>query len=553
MIKSDLYLILIELAFSIGLYFLAAYADKVKSTKWKILYVVPLIVCMAFIAFTGEEISLLSVYIAAIVLLIGFSREDVKMRRLASAIAALLIIPSILVCNLYKGYRTPNYLEEFKEGFDAMQEHYCLGEHKGIDWDALYDEYEPQFKEVQRNHDAVENYILWTKFCCNFHDGHVGYMVKDTAVTDKANDIMYGNDYGLSLMTLSDGKTVAVNVEKDSDIYNAGIRNGTVITSWDGRNVEEVINDVEIDFYAEMPYNPVKENDDFYRAVFAAGTGGDNVAIKYIGEDGAEHSVIAGKLGSYASRLEGTMRILADGIKADNVTWHELSDDTCILRLTSMVYDTNSSNTGNFSAMKENVRENMLELKEKGIKNIVIDLRNNGGGEPNFIIAIAELLAPEGEYQYVYSGVWDEKEREYKYDEAAGKYVVGNGITYRGEGVWGDGQIVILVSASTISAGDHFTDMMSVHDNVTIMGFTSSNCSGQAIKGVTFEDGALQFSSVPALGADGSIYIDADASRQATVPLDIKVPFDEKAVVSMFENGEDYLMEYAKEYIEGKQ
>lgn len=95
MIRSDLYLILIELAFSIGLYFLADYADKVKSTKWKILYVIPLIVCIAFIAFTGEEISLLSVYIAAIVLLIGFSREEVKIRRLISAIAALLIIPGI--------------------------------------------------------------------------------------------------------------------------------------------------------------------------------------------------------------------------------------------------------------------------------------------------------------------------------------------------------------------------------------------------------------------------------------------------------------------------
>lgn len=552
MIKSDLYLILTELAFSIGLYFLADYSDKVKSTKWKLLYMVPLIVCIIFIAFTGEEIALLSVYVAAIVLLIGFSKEDAKVRRLVSAIAALLIIPSILVCHLYKGYRTPNYLEEFKEGFDTMKEHYCLGVHKGIDWDMLYKEYEPQFKEVQRKHDAVENYILWTKFCSNFHDGHVAYMVKDEAVADKAGEIMYGNDYGLSLMSLSDRKVVAVNVEKDSDIYNAGIRNGTVITSWDGRKVEELINSVEIDYYVGMAYNPVKENEDFYKAVFAAGTGGDSVAITYIGGDGAERSVSAGKLGPYANRLEGTMGILTDGMKADNVTWSELSDDTCTLRLTQMMYDTNSSSTGIYSELKEQIREDILALKEKGVKNIIIDLRNNDGGDPNFVIAIAELLAPEGEYEYAYSGVWDEKEKEFKYDEAAGKYVVGTGVTYKGEGVWGDGRIVILVSSGTISAGDHFAHMMSVHDNVTIMGFTASNCSGQAIRGVTFEDGALQFSSVPTLNADGSIYIDADASRQATVPLDVKVPFDEKAVTAMFENGDDYLREYAKEYAEEK-
>lgn len=552
MIKSDLYLILTELAFSIGLYFLADYADKVKSTKWKLLYMVPLIVCIIFIAFTGEEISLLSVYIAAIVLLIGFSKEEAKVRRLVSAIAALLIIPSILVCQLYKGYRMPNYLKEFREGFDTMKEHYCLGEHKGIDWDMLFEEYEPQFKDVQRKHDAVGNYILWTKFCSNFHDGHVAYMVKDEAVTDKAGEIMYGNDYGLSLMSLSDGTVVAVNVEKDSDIYKAGIRNGTVITSWDGRKVGELINSVEIDYYVEMAYNPVEENEDFYKAVFAAGTGGDSVAIKYTGSDGAEHSVNAAKLGSYADRLEGTMRILTDGMKADNVIWNELSDSTCTLRLTQMMYDTNSASTGNYSDLKEQVREDMLALKEKGVKNIIIDLRNNGGSDPNFIIAIAELLAPEGEYRYAYSGVWDEKEKKYKYDEAAGKYVVGNGVTYNGEGVWGDGQIIILVSSGTISAGDHFADMMCIHDNVLIMGFTSSNCSGQAVRAVSFEAGTLQFSSVPTLNADGTIFIDADASRQATVPLDVKVPFDEKAVAAMFDNGEDYLMEYAKEYIDKK-
>ena len=94
--------------------------------------------------------------------------------------------------------------------------------------------------------------------------------------------------------------------------------------------------------------------------------------------------------------------------------------------------------------------------------------------------------------------------------------------------------------------------MLSIYDNVTIMGFTSSNCSGQGIRAVTFEDRGLQFSSVPVLREDGTIYIDTDVSRQATVPLDIKVPFDEKAVAAMFENGEDYLIEYAKEYIEGK-
>lgn len=551
MVITDLCLIFLELAFSIGLYFLAGYAEKVKSTKWKLLYVLPLIVCILFIAFTGEEISLLPVYIAVIVLLVGFSNEDAGARRIASAVATLLIIPSIIICNIYPGYRSPNYHKEFEEAFASMKEHYCLTEHKGIDWDALYEEYEPRFKEVQKKHDEVENFILWSEFCYNFHDGHVAYTSADDAVMEKAGDIMYGNDYGLSLMTLADGTTVAVNVEKESEIAEAGIKNGTVITSWDGKTIDELINEKEI-FFFMIPYNPVKENDDFYRAVLASGIGGDTVCIGFIADDGKEHTVNAPKLGAYMDRLDSTMHILTDGIEATNATWFDLDEDTAILRLNMMIYDSESASTGDYSSFKETLRAEMLSRKEQGIENLIIDMRNNGGGDPGFIRAIAELLAPEGEHPYAFSGVWDDDKKEFMYDETAGKYAVGKEVTYKGENVWGDGQIVLLVSSGTISAGDHFAKMMSIYDNVTIIGFTSTNCSGQAIRGVELEAGALQFSSVPTLNEDGSIYIDADMSRQATVPLDIKVPFDKEAVEAMFENGEDYLLDYARKYIDGK-
>ena len=48
-----------------------------------------------------------------------------------------------------------------------------------------------------------------------------------------------------------------------------------------------------------------------------------------------------------------------------------------------------------------------------------------GGGSPQFIMAIAELLAPEGEHDYAYDGVWDEDAKEYKFNPDTGNYEVG--------------------------------------------------------------------------------------------------------------------------------
>ncbi len=546
MIYVDVILIVLIIGASLGLYALAGYAAKVLSPKWKLCYVVPLIVCILFVALSGFEVSLLGVYIGCVLLFIGFIKEDIKIRRLVSTCTVLLAIITIPVCLLYSGYRMPNFATEFKNGFASMKEHYCMTEYKDIDWDALYNAYLPKFKEVQKNHDAVGNYILWTELCNSMHDGHVAYYADDKVV-EAAVEKMYGNDYGLSLITLSDGNTVAVNVQKDSAVYAAGIRNGTIVTAWDGKAVDErKPNDIPIVW---LPNNPVKENDDFNSALLVAGMGGDTVSIGFIDENGEEKSVSVAKLGAYAKRLRDTTNILYSGIKADNMTWHDLNGETTVLRLTRMMYDSNAAGSGDYARMKDELKAGLLEKKGAGIKNLIIDLRSNAGGDPNFIIAIAELLSPEKEFIYACSGVWDAEQKDFAYNTETGKYAVGNKITYTGENVWGDGQIILLVNMATISAGDHFTRLMSALDNVTIMGFTSSNCSGQAIRGVEFEKGALQFSSVPTLNEDGTIYIDADVSRKATVQLDVQIPFDENAVKAIFDDGKDYELDYAEEYL----
>ncbi|MCM1568199.1 MAG: S41 family peptidase [Roseburia sp.] len=548
MANSDVILISIELVLAVLLYLLADYADKVLSAKWKLCYVLPLLVGLVFSGIYGTDACLLGVYLGAVLMLAGFVWEIKRVRHITAALSGLLILSAVPVVFLSPGYRAPDYAAEFQKGFETMREYYVLGEHKGIDWEALYEEYLPRFQEAREKHDKVENYMLWNSFCGEFHDGHVHYMANDEDTEKKAWERMYGNDYGLALMSLDNGKTVAVNVEPQSVPAQAGIHNGTVITAWNGQDIEALKLQMDRTVYDF----PDKENEAFYSALLVAGRREEQASITYLDEEGRQQTVEAPRRGYYWERLESTMDTLHQGIAASNLAWVELDEDTWCLRLKGMMYDSESYNKGNHRQMQQELREKLLQLKEEGVDRLVIDLRSNGGGSPQFIMAIAELFAPEGTHTYVYDGVWDEDKKRFLTDEATGKYVVGNSLSYQGENLWEEGEIILLVNALTVSAGDHFIWLMNGFENVTIMGFTKSNGSAQAVRGVNFEEGSLTFSTVPALCEDGSFFIDSDASRVSRMPLTVKIPFDEQAVEALFDRGEDYLLNRALEYLEEK-
>ncbi len=544
MCYGDWVLVILEGIFAIGLYLLAGYAAKVISTKWKIFYVVPMCVCLFAIATFGFEVSMLGCYLGAVLLLAGFVWEKVRVRKYASVVAGVAIVLSGIVCYLNPGYRAPDYVEDFNRAFEELRAHYVLTDHKEIDWEKLYEKYLPQFEEADRKHDEIVNYLAWMTFTSEFHDGHVAYNVKDDEVRNLALEQACGNDYGLSLMTLSNGQTVAVNVETGSAVAKAGIHNGTVIMSWDGKDIKEAVADAE-KYAVKLCGYACMENEAFYQTLSVAGMGEDSITLSFLDDNGKEQSVKADKIGSYKDRWENSVRILNQGRKISNLQWEEVDSDTALMRMRMMQYDAQE----NFDEMEQEVRTKLLELKEAGVQNLIFDLRDNGGGSGTYVEHILKLIAPEGEHVYAYDGVLDMDTLTYKRDVKTGTYEVGECESYQGENLWGNGNIVILVNAATGSAGDHFAQLASAYPNVTVMGFTHSSCAAQGMHVVQFDYGYLSYSAVLLLQEDGTVFIDTDSSRAATVPLDVQIPFDEEAVAALFDRNEDYVLEFAKAYL----
>ena len=225
-----------------------------------------------------------------------------------------------------------------------------------------------------------------------------------------------------------------------------------------------------------------------------------------------------------------------------------LDETTAGLRICAMSYNADSQKNEDYKSLKTKLKNDLLDMKEQGMKDLIIDIRGNSGGSGGMVSAIAEILAPTGEHFYAADPVWDRMTNSYKKDKN-GDYVFDHEVTFKGSDILNGGKIIILVNSASVSAADHITKIMSGFDNVTVIGFTESNGSAMGVSRISGEYGSLYLSSSVLLDKDGSIFIDSGKDRQSGDDLDIKIPFDEEAVRQIFDNDKDYLLEKAKEVI----
>ena len=527
-----------------GLWYMAGHADRVKNSKWRLLWLIPMASCFLIVYVAGVEKLLIPAYIGAVILGAGFFIPKIKTRRAASGLSWVLVLISLPLCLFNKAYRSVDYVSDFKEGFESMKAHYVLTEHKQVDWDALYEKYLPEFKAANKAHDKVANEIAWYKFCAEFHDGHVNFG-SDEETRDAAYSRLSGIDHGLVICTLSDGRTVAAEV--DSSLNALGIHNGTEIISWNGMKPAEAD---ELNEMKQLFNFADADNQKFFEGTFAAGTGGDSVEAVIKDDSGNIKTVVLDKISDdYYNRAKEVYDKLLKGMNVGHMTLTKINDTTVCLRIKTMNFDS-ISEKDKHKKMKDELREQILDAKKEGVRDIIIDIRENNGGSGTMVKAIGELFAPEGEYYYVSDAYFDHDKKCYV-KEGDGKWKVAGDVYVDGENILGDdGRIILLVGSHSVSAADHLTKLMSGFENTTVMGFTGPLGSAQGVSPIKLKSGMFSYSSSLMLNKDGTVYIDCGTDYNADDDAEVIVPFDEKAFREIFDEDNDYLMDTAVKYLE---
>ncbi|MBQ4529663.1 MAG: hypothetical protein IJA36_03470 [Lachnospiraceae bacterium] len=511
------------------------------NNRWRILYLVPTVICIIHLLVAGVEWCLSGIYIGAFVATIGYFLTTVAMRRKSSIVAIALCIFTIPFCFFSDSYRTACYVADFEEGFTTMKEYYSLSHHKNIDWDALYEKYYPLFEQAEETQDENANITAWFQFCNEFYDCHTFYVPKGDyeEKVQSATESVVGNDYGLSMVQLSTGEYAAVAVAENSQAFQAGIHTGTIITQWDGKDIKELL-PTAVERMKQCTIVENIENQNFYQSLFVPGFGGDQVQVTFFNDEGKEELVTLDAMGNYYQRLKDTTDCLTYKTPRENMSVVSLNEDTILLNVNMMAYDSATTESANYNQMQAKIREQLVEYRQKGASNLIIDLRQNGGGSSMMARSIVSLVADK-EIFWAADGTYNAEAKDYE---------ILNTYTCSGENLWAGGEIVVLVNSRSSSAANHLMAGIQKLNNVTVMGISEPAGAAQGVTEIPLTHGSLSFSTTLVLDENEEIWIDGDESGHCRLVVDKKIPLTQETLVKMFEEERDYVLDYGLKWFE---
>ena len=530
---------------------------------WSAICVIPLAVYVVFLCkehYVGNSELTVERYMffGIVTLMIALWGLAILLKRSFVAYTILMIVTnvSILLFSIiviWAVYLRPNvanysalgWTESFEKTIDYLEKEYVLNEWKEIDYDRIREELIPKVREAEQNKDEIAFVSALYELKYEFHDGHVTVR-GDMAGRDAAIASMAGNDYGFSMFRANTGEVVAILVDEASEAYNNGIRNGTVITMWNGVPIDEACADVKcID--REHPFQTA-ENIFIGQPIFLAGQGGDEISVSFIDDDKDEVSVDLTSRGEYIYRRTQALEILFGDnvISQDNYSVSMLDGHIGYIRIWEEEYSqdpffiTRCTIAGFSQEIYDKIDAALEELHRQGMDRIIIDIRNNEGGNAFESRSVASLFTskPIPYYLALYKD---------------GEYKVVSESKQQNMCKWGNMPIVLLVNGQTVSAGEVMTNYLKGSDNLTIMGNTTTWGAAQGTGGSTVLSDSkyeFRFPITPVLGEDYLPMVDVKADTQSRLTLDCQIDYSIEEIVDMFGHPEkDTTLETAIDYL----
>ena len=517
-----------------------------KLKKWQDLCFIPLLITIVHFCIYVRDVSLVNsctpMYLIAVLALLMMPLANMRKgyRVIGSVVGVLTLVFGVFFCVLPKNahnFMGKSYSESFHELAQEMDRSYVLKEWKDVDFSALENKYMPMVKEAEQEKDPGKFADAVKMFCNELHDGHI--MVKRNYDTEKYTSVFELKEYGLAMIGLDSGEVIAVCTT--DEVNRLGIEDGTVITKWNGKPVQQAAEEDVLD-----RGEPVKANADKVSAMYLSGTGGDTVEVSFLDKSGKEQTAVLNDLGENNTFYEAYDAFTQiQKAEQPNFSTKMLNDKCGYITMNAQssgsgLRDIINDLSGRSDYLKKIFRKKLNSLKEQGMEYLVIDLRDNMGGCDAPTVSFCELLTNE---KYFTHGLGLYRNGEYIC--AAERYI-------RGTGEFADLKVVALTNLECISAGDAASLYLSKLPNVTLAGITDPSGSGQETGGCcVLSDSVVEvlYPTGLLLGEDGVPYIDTKADRVSRDPVEVRIPFDYDAAMKIFRDGEDYELEWAVNYL----
>lgn len=520
---------------------------KVPNAKWKFIYVIPIIFCIIHFAVSNRNIFMYPVYFAAVlelVLLLLCKKKVIAVILSVLSIAFAVSLPILTLLTKANCYASLGYADAFTAFHNDMKEHYALQDWKETDFDTKYAEYIGLFEEAEKSHDKTAYVSAMLSYLASYQDGHVQlgdmYEVFGLGSTRNIQNIyaqIYKNYYGMTLLQLDSGEYVAANVEKGSCAETAGIKNGMVVTKWNGLGIKEQLSKMENLIPVNCSRFADTENMERFKPFLLSCMGDEKLELEFLDEEGNTKEVTLTSMGNGYKYLYQTIGLFLqkEALEEDELSYCTLENDIGYLQINGMGND--------FEAIRSQIEDYIDRMKEEQISSLIIDVRNNSGGEDEAGVILAEQFSSEDMFYL----------KETTYDVTSGKYIERRTLKMNAKAAI-DIPIYLLVNSNCISAGEGFVYNMAKLDNVTIVGIQGTNGSFGTVDGiVVMPEGMLgAYPSIACLDENGEIMIDSKYHGIGGIKPEMVIPVNQEAASAIFSKDYDYELEYLCSKIVGK-
>lgn len=414
-----------------------------------------------------------------------------------------------------------SYTKAFDAMIEKMRREYAFTEYKGIDWNAKSDRFRSRFEAAQQNRDR-ENYLkALSDFAMSIPDGHVGGpLLRNEFLISTAGGL------GMAIRTLDDGRTIVNYLTPGGPAEKADIQLKAEIISFDDQPIEQALD-------AVVPWLGPFSSDHVQRLqqlrYLLRSPVNKTVNVTFRNPDSAvEKKVALTAVREYESFDFSSLQKGADDTDLP-VEFELLDDDLGYVKINSF-----SDN----ELLTVQLWERMIQtFKDNDVKGIVLDMRQNGGGN-GFLADQMAAYFFEKPLELGNSARYDAERGDFYFDpNTTDRYILPS------EELRYDGDLAVLVGPSCQSACEFFSYDLTLENRATVVGqYPSAGLGGSVDQFLMPEGEYFQFTVGRAVDMEGNIHIEG----KGVVPT-VRVPVNEE---TLFSEG-DPVLEAGIAYLKG--
>jgi C-terminal processing protease CtpA/Prc len=401
-------------------------------------------------------------------------------------------------------YSEMNYVDSFQALFEKVSREYPFTDDKGINWQALNDQFAPSVAQAKNKEDY---YRALRDLTYSIPDGHVNVSINP--------DVFYeerGGGFGLVLAELSDGRVIVTEVLPNTPGEKAGIKPGAEILTWNNKPVKQAIEET-IPYFGPYSTDHTKhlEQANFLTRV----PPGSKIDVQYKNPgDLSERKISMSAEVEYES-LFRTIPVFNQDELAIPLEGKVLDDS-------GLGYIRISTFSDDYNFMARLWEHNIQALIDQEIPGLIIDLRTNGGGSVGLSLDFAGYFFDEEIELY----------DRYYYNETTGEFEsTGQPAKIKPGPLYYDGPIAVLVSPNCVSACEGFAYALTQNGRSMIVGhFATAGAFGEVGRGQYKlpDDITMQFPTGRPETLDGELLIEGIG-----VLTDVTVPVSEESAIGL--------------------